>query len=118
MQSEVMAYFILKDVCSHKRSYLYYARSVYLRFETDAFFFPAVRCFKNLLNQLECKSNIAYMGYDANINTPEGDYYLLTKYEEAYSYYGNYTDWNLGTNGSDPFFNKTVLMPQASFSFL
>lgn len=48
------------------------------------------------------------MGYYANKNAPEGDYYLLTSFNKV----NGYTDWNLGTAGSDPFLSKTVAVPQ------
>lgn len=79
--------------------------------------FPAVHCKKNLLNQLECSDEVTYMGYDTDKDAPEGDYYLLTSLGEYSDILGQIPEWNLGLEGSDPFFNKTVAFP-ADYGFL
>lgn len=106
-------------MCSHRRAYLYYAKSVYLKeFGLEVVkTFPAVHCKKNLFNQLECSDEVTYMGYDVDKDAPEGDYYLLTSFGDVEDLYGAIPNWNLDIEGSDPFFNKTVAFP-ADYGFL
>lgn len=68
--------------------------------------FPAVRCTRNLFQQLQCTNDIAYMGFDASPDAPEGDYYLITDStgtDDFASSNGN--PFDLGEKGYLPFLN-------------
>lgn len=69
-----------------------------------------MKCTKNVFNELTCTSDQTYMGFSADKNAPEGDYYLLTDYTDG-SYY------DLGAKGISPLLNKQSVSG-GFFSFL
>lgn len=68
-------------VCSHSRSYQYYAESVYPGYEQN---FLAAECHSMKAVKLgRCVNNITPMGY-ATPSRARGNYYLETRYTTPY----------------------------------
>lgn len=109
---------IFSDVCSHSRALFLYAYTVKLVGKA----FPAVKCTKNLLHQLECTNDIAYMVFDSNARSaPEGDYYLMTDSAgltvDQFTW-SNTNPFDLKEKGYLPFLNKMSTHGDGTNSFL
>lgn len=95
-------------MCSHYRAVLLYSAQLYWYPEGRALF-PAVKCSRNVLNQLQCSTDRNLIGYRADPTAANGDYYLITS--------GLFDDQNLGEAGVAPFLTGK-LVTEESFGFL
>lgn len=76
--------------CSHRRAFELYAASVYYSRNVDINreeAFPAVKCDRLFYGRLECKNEVAHMGYNLEKSVSEGEYYLTTGSEFFEPYY-------------------------------
>lgn len=70
-------FFVSLDLCSHRRSWRFYAESVGTPADTTFHSIKASNWLSFKLGRVD-RDNIAVMGIDCTPETPEGNYYLQT----------------------------------------